>query len=51
MEEFLWGSLFQRVRVHDHHGREHGSRHDAGAIAENLSMLPVTHLLQQGYTS
>ena len=23
---FNWGSLFQRARVHDHHGGEHGSR-------------------------
>ena len=31
----IWGLEFQRIRVHDFRGKEHNSRHGAGAVAES----------------
>lgn len=37
----IWGSLFLRVGVHEHHSGEQGSRKAGiGAVAENLLLDP-----------
>ena len=38
----LGESCFQGVRIHDHHGRERGSRHGAGAVTESLHVETTT---------
>lgn len=34
-KHLIWGLWFQKVRVHDRNGREHGSRHSPRAVAES----------------
>jgi hypothetical protein len=31
---FVWGSWIQRIRVHEHHGREHGNKQAGMEVLE-----------------
>ena len=39
----IWGSGFQRVRVHDRHGREHGSRQSDIVLEQQLKAYILIH--------